>query len=1145
MLNNYIIDFTDKKPQHSFQILPFTVNGPTDPTSLTLHDAATTASTSLRLPGKNTKVYGELIAENLVHMMEHFAGDVPPQYPIAGQLWFDKSKNPSQLRIYHTKKYLVNHNLILAPGIIEITPINETDKNELLTLLVLDSKIRLFNSNDSGQQIELILIANSTYNSIANTISIYTAAQITSYNGWFLGGWEYIIQNNSKLYHDFDVNDYFLVNVPDPLQDTNVANKRYVDAAIILNSSGISFDVDAPSVGEILTFNGTNWVNVEPSDPSLNLVSSNGDVYITGSVYSNLLELATIDYVDSLVLSGGGATNLDQLTDVTLTLPNPNNILKFDGALWLNSELSVYENKIVFDSTSDFLVTVDNAGKLSNTIKGDYTAPLIFDVSAYANSEQIATQEFVYDFVENSVDLLSLTDTDINVTLNKPPILDNNSPSLFFEKSLYNSPAYPHVSLSNVLGKISSVIGQFTEPKQRTLIKYNNTFVEPSLINLDTSSYGTLNMSYVVDDGSLNVFVNGIKKHLSSHGWTVLEIRLNNSNKLPIYEGTPTNLNPGTTYGFAINVNGLNQVIVKVYGGDSQTYGELIDQINLIADYNTWGFPVGYIPEPPLDIPPTPIITQQVQSNYATNVVQDAITGANSWTNINESIDTPNNAFSTTILNNLASNPDNLTYRLRLNEFNFNLPTTATIKGVEVIVTGYADYDLDGMCTLWDLSGEVLADNGNAVAEKSFTLPALNTNNYTLDSASQSNNAFYIVGDATVDFITGVRFFVYDSIGNDGVYTVVTSTTLGEIIVSEPVPGDQVTGAPGYIEVPNENNKTTIIGSNTDNWNDADLTNVNINNAQFGIAITLTNNTTTPNVYAFIDSIQCIISFEIPQYNSYSFGAVLYNNTIKFISGIPGTSSSVEIQNIGGGDLPLFSSLASTPIDIDLIETVSSTNSIFVGNDMTKYINIGDNISIINSTSNNATFNVIDVIYDSNTNQTQLVVSGVLVDSTLDGEIHLPLSFIVNEYRTSPILQELQNALGQIINIITATNTVYVEGNVAFYFNIGGTLDIINSTNNDGTYNIVNIVYDSINNITEFVTVESVNESVIDGLIPYVIPAETINTNHAPQPITADINEIGRPGRLSTSFEFVTGKEPAHNDLVEIIIEPKGFYDPL
>jgi hypothetical protein len=50
-----------------------------------------TVDTSLSLVGRGYPNYGEKIADNFLHLLENFAGPIPPENPIEGQLWYDTS----------------------------------------------------------------------------------------------------------------------------------------------------------------------------------------------------------------------------------------------------------------------------------------------------------------------------------------------------------------------------------------------------------------------------------------------------------------------------------------------------------------------------------------------------------------------------------------------------------------------------------------------------------------------------------------------------------------------------------------------------------------------------------------------------------------------------------------------------------------------------------------------------------------------------------------------------------------------------------------------------------------------------------------------------------------------------------------------
>lgn len=55
-------------------------------------------TTSLKLPGRDYRPYGETMVENLIYLLQNFAQGVPPQNPINGQIWFDTSFK--QVKVY-------------------------------------------------------------------------------------------------------------------------------------------------------------------------------------------------------------------------------------------------------------------------------------------------------------------------------------------------------------------------------------------------------------------------------------------------------------------------------------------------------------------------------------------------------------------------------------------------------------------------------------------------------------------------------------------------------------------------------------------------------------------------------------------------------------------------------------------------------------------------------------------------------------------------------------------------------------------------------------------------------------------------------------------------------------------------------------
>ena len=71
----YIVNFTDKDNK----------------SPITVFDNTSSTDTSLIFPGRNVTGYGQIIAENFLHLLENFARDEanPPINPVEGQLWYN------------------------------------------------------------------------------------------------------------------------------------------------------------------------------------------------------------------------------------------------------------------------------------------------------------------------------------------------------------------------------------------------------------------------------------------------------------------------------------------------------------------------------------------------------------------------------------------------------------------------------------------------------------------------------------------------------------------------------------------------------------------------------------------------------------------------------------------------------------------------------------------------------------------------------------------------------------------------------------------------------------------------------------------------------------------------------------------------
>ena len=66
--------------------------------SYTVQDGVVNTQTDLSFIGKGYAGYGEVIAENFLHLLENFSNTSAPTKPIAGQLWYDSTN--SKLKVY-------------------------------------------------------------------------------------------------------------------------------------------------------------------------------------------------------------------------------------------------------------------------------------------------------------------------------------------------------------------------------------------------------------------------------------------------------------------------------------------------------------------------------------------------------------------------------------------------------------------------------------------------------------------------------------------------------------------------------------------------------------------------------------------------------------------------------------------------------------------------------------------------------------------------------------------------------------------------------------------------------------------------------------------------------------------------------------
>jgi hypothetical protein len=79
-------------------------NSSATPNSYTVQDSILNTQTDIPFVGKGYAGYGEVIAENFLHLLENFSNTTAPTKPIKGQLWFDESTG--RLKVYNGNSFV-------------------------------------------------------------------------------------------------------------------------------------------------------------------------------------------------------------------------------------------------------------------------------------------------------------------------------------------------------------------------------------------------------------------------------------------------------------------------------------------------------------------------------------------------------------------------------------------------------------------------------------------------------------------------------------------------------------------------------------------------------------------------------------------------------------------------------------------------------------------------------------------------------------------------------------------------------------------------------------------------------------------------------------------------------------------------------
>lgn len=334
---HYVINFTDPE-NGSFIIEPYKTDGNTGPTSNTLHQNSNAANTSMLLFGRGMPDYGENFNENLVHLLESFAGPVPPTNPHNGQLWFQTGRSSA----------IVSFN---------VTAQTLTLSEDISSLVTPPVDVKLFVRYLSDQTAEIV--DPLTIDSITtNTLTINPGTPFPNYvTGSSYVYWD--VQPKLKIYNGTEwvtVNTIFM-QADSPEEPIN---------------GELWLDPIDPALGnnpQVKYWNGTSWISVAnnylPLAGGLMAgVLDMGTHEITNVVDpSNPQDAATKQYVDDEIttLSGSLGSDISGKLDIDNTAGAGTGTLDWNGS----GVLQLQDSNL--DMSSGKILNLDNTGTLDSS----------------------------------------------------------------------------------------------------------------------------------------------------------------------------------------------------------------------------------------------------------------------------------------------------------------------------------------------------------------------------------------------------------------------------------------------------------------------------------------------------------------------------------------------------------------------------------------------------------------------------------------------------------------------------------------------------------------------------------------------------------------------------------------------------------
>ncbi len=156
--------------------------------------------------------------------------------------------------------------------------------------------------------------------------------------------------------------------------------------------------ITAPTTGQVLTYDGANWINDTGS--AVLALNDLSDVAISGALDDEVLTFSGGSWVNSVIPNSA----IEDLSDVVITSPTSGQTLTYDGADWINTSTSSGNSHVVSDAITN---AVSNAVTISHNtsgvvVDGFGTGIEILGDTSSATDEHMGGIEYIWDDEANN-----------------------------------------------------------------------------------------------------------------------------------------------------------------------------------------------------------------------------------------------------------------------------------------------------------------------------------------------------------------------------------------------------------------------------------------------------------------------------------------------------------------------------------------------------------------------------------------------------------------------------------------------------------------------------------------------------------------------------------------------------------------------